>query len=70
MAANVRTEDVFMLLAKRDTAVPVRNGLMLWNALGRPRMKMLPTGHYTAFFLYLWMQVQANAFLREKLGPP
>ena len=70
LAANVKTEDVFMLLAKYDTAVPTRNGLMLWNALGRPRMKMVPLGHYTAFLLLVWMQSQANAFLGEKLGPP
>lgn len=70
LAPNVKTADVFMLLASRDTAVPTRNGLMLWNALGRPRMRMLPLGHYTAFLTYVWMQAEANAFLRERLGPP
>lgn len=70
LAANVKTDDVFMLLAEHDTAVPIRNGWMLWDALGRPRIKTVPLGHYTAFLTFVWMQAQANAFLREKLGPP
>lgn len=70
LASNVKTEDVFMLLARYDTAVPIRNGLMLWDALGRPRMKMMPLGHYTAFLLIAWIQHQANMFLGAKLGPP
>lgn len=70
LASNVTTEDVFMILAKYDTAVPIRNGMLLWRALGKPRLRVVPLGHYTAFFLFPWMQAQANAFLREKLGPP
>ena len=70
LASNVRTDDVFMLLAEHDTAVPIRNGWMLWNALGRPRVRTVPLGHYSAFLTLVWMQAEANAFLRERLGPP
>lgn len=70
LASRVRTENVFMILAKYDTSVPTRNGLMLWNALGRPRMVMLPLGHYNAFLTFFWMAAQSNAFLHSRLGPP
>jgi len=70
LARRVRTENVFMILASKDKSVPIENGMLLWEALGRPRMEMIPFGHYNAFFMYVWMQTKVNDFLRERLGPP
>lgn len=70
LAKRIRTEDVFMILASHDKSVPIRNGMLLWEALGRPHMELIPFGHYNAFLTYVWMQAKVNAFLHEKLGPP
>jgi dienelactone hydrolase len=70
LAPRVPREDVLMFVAKQDESVPTQHGITLWNAYGRPEIRWLPWGHYTSFLLFWWMQNEANAFLRAKLGPP
>ena len=70
LAPRVRREDVLMFIAKKDTSVPTKHGITLWNAYGRPEIRWLPWGHYTAFLQFWWMQHEANMFIRHKLGPP
>lgn len=67
LAARVDPNDVLLFLAKRDTSVPTRHGYTLWRALGRPRLVLLPFGHYTSFLLLPWISDRVNRFLGSRL---
>lgn len=45
-ASRIRTEDVFMLNARRDEVIPEACTLSLWEAMGRPRIEWMDCGHY------------------------
>ena len=61
---------MILFVAKRDKSVPTKTGLCLWQALGRPELRLLPFGHYLSFSLQAYIQAEANRFLRARLGPP
>jgi dienelactone hydrolase len=69
LAPQVRG-DVLLFLARGDTSVPTRHGWTLWEALGRPRVHVLPSGHRTSFALLGWITGRAADFLADRLGPP
>ncbi|MFV1958608.1 MAG: hypothetical protein ACC662_04250, partial [Planctomycetota bacterium] len=70
LAPGVRRDDVLLVLATRDTAVPYAYGRRLWEALGRPRLIELPFGHKTSFVLLPWITNEVNRFLGSRLGAP
>lgn len=68
LAGRVRTEDVLLVLARRDTSVPYKWGLRLWRALGYPEIVTTPLGHYTTFLLLPWLQAHTLKFFRTRFG--
>lgn len=67
LAPRVDPDAVLLFLARRDTAIPVRHGYTLWRALGKPRLHVLPLGHYTSFLLLPWISAETNRFLAARL---
>ncbi|MFM8978857.1 MAG: alpha/beta hydrolase family protein, partial [Planctomycetia bacterium] len=71
LARHVPAESVLLVLARGDRSVPTRQGLALWEALGRPRLTLLPGGHYLALAALPWLVPQVTGFLAQRLeGPP
>jgi cephalosporin-C deacetylase-like acetyl esterase len=70
LASRVPRESVLMFIARNDESVPTSTGVALWRAVGGPELRWLPFGHYWSFLAQPWIQVEANRFLRAKLGPP
>ena len=68
LAPYVDARNVRMFLASFDSVVPTRYGLLLHEAIGRPELDMLPTGHYTSFLFYFWIKSLAVDFFQEKFG--
>ena len=68
LAAHVDPDDVLLFLARRDTSVPFRHGVTLWEALGRPRLVVLPFGHYTSFLLLPWIAEASAGFLAGRFA--
>ena len=67
-AASVETEKVFLILGGLDTVVPFETGWRLRKAMGKPRTKVLLSGHYTALFYLVDIRASALRFFNEKLG--
>ena len=55
LARYVETERVLFVTARFDATMPSRNSDLLWEALGRPQRKTVPTEHYTAILTIDWM---------------
>jgi dienelactone hydrolase len=51
LAPRVDPSEVLLFVARRDTSIPTRYGLRLWDALRRPALVLLPFGHKTSFVL-------------------
>ncbi len=47
-AGGMRTDTTLFIAARFDHVVRWHNSLKLWEAIGRPRRWVLPTGHYSA----------------------
>jgi hypothetical protein len=70
VAPRVRPEDALLVVAGRDTSVPTRCGLALWEAMGRPEMVVTPLGHRTTFVLLPWLGTLAADFFARRFGDP
>jgi pimeloyl-ACP methyl ester carboxylesterase len=69
MAPAVDAKRLLQITTEFDTVVPLRNQLLLWEALGRPPRWHVPSGHYTAI---LWLGAVTDEiieFYRDKLRP-
>lgn len=69
LARHVPGDAVLLVLARGDRAVPTRHGLALWEALGRPRLSLLPWGHYLSMAALPWLVPHVTAFLAGQLEP-
>ena len=71
LAPYVPRDKVLLVLARRDKSVPTREGMRLYEALGRPETVFLPMGHYGSILALPFVQSRAVEFLRTHLeGPP
>lgn len=61
---------VLMVVAKRDTAVPVAKQLELRELLGKPAAIQLPTGHVTAAAYVLYLRRRVVEFFDATLREP
>ncbi|MBS3148826.1 hypothetical protein J4219_08155 [Candidatus Woesearchaeota archaeon] len=68
LAPYIDARNTRMFLAFFDTVVPYERGLELHEALGRPELDVLPTGHYTAALYYFWIKDMAVEFFQERFG--
>jgi predicted esterase len=65
-----RSKPVYMVNARFDAIILRASTERLWEALGRPPIEWLPTGHNTAFFLRRRILERALSFLGDALGVP
>jgi hypothetical protein len=63
LAPYADPETIFMVTTRRDTSVPSDTQMRLHEALGRPAMISLPTGHYTAIIYLPVITSRARSFL-------
>ena len=68
LAPHVPTEQVLLMLARGDRSVPTRHSWALYEALGRPALRLLPFGHYLSFSLLPWIVEQASGFLEARFA--
>lgn len=67
---------VLMISGLFDRVLGAGRSLALWRAMGRPRLILLPTGHYTAAVATPYLKAATYSFLRRRLrrraapGPP
>ena len=66
LAPYVDARNIRMFLGYFDTVVPYERGLELHEALGRPELDVLPTGHYTAALYYFWIKDMVVEFFQER----
>ncbi len=58
---------VLMISAVFDRVLGLGRSMALWRAMGRPRLILLPTGHYTAAAATPYLKAAAYSFLRRRL---
>lgn len=68
MAQYIDPKGVRMFIARFDTVVPFKYGLLLRERMGGPETDVLPTGHYTAILCYFWIKGLIVDFFQEKFG--
>ncbi|MBI2104003.1 MAG: acetylxylan esterase [Candidatus Omnitrophica bacterium] len=69
LAPYVDAGDLFMIIAVFDRTIGRERALRLWRALGRPRVTLLPLGHYTAYLALPYVKAASLRFFRERLAP-
>jgi hypothetical protein len=57
-----------LFVALFDTVVPNTRGRELREAMGKPEMILLPTGHYTSALCLPYIERQSLRFFQRKLG--
>jgi hypothetical protein len=66
LAKYINSDNVVMYVAVFDKVVKTKFGLELWEALGKPKLKMTPLGHYTSVLLVPIIENQSyNEFKRR-----
>lgn len=67
-APRVPPGSVLMICGIFDRVVGFRRSLALWRRMGRPRLILVPTGHYTAVLATPYLKIAAYSFLRRRLS--
>ena len=57
---------VLMICARFDRIVPYKNGLVLWEAFGRPAMVAVPFGHYSSAYAIPYIKWKSLQFMRQR----
>ncbi len=64
-AALIPPEKVLMIAGRFDRVLGFQRSLDLWRAMGRPRLIVLPTGHYTAYLAAPYLKIATYSFLKR-----
>lgn len=64
-APLIRPEKVLMIAGRFDRVLGFQRSLDLWRAMGRPRLIVLPTGHYTAYVATPYLKIATYSFLKR-----
>jgi dienelactone hydrolase len=67
LAPYVDSRRMLMFIARFDHTVGYRHALNLWQALGRPDVVFMPTGHYTSLLYLPILKYQSLRFFRSRL---
>ncbi|HPO10487.1 MAG TPA: hypothetical protein PLZ55_17560 [bacterium] len=59
-------DSVLMICARLDRIVPYRNGLLLWEAFGRPEFIALPFGHYSSAYFIPYIKRASLEFIQRR----
>ena len=68
LAPYINANQVLMVMAKFDNAVPYESQLALRAALGNPQAITIPTGHITAAAYLFYLRRKVREFFDEKLA--
>lgn len=60
---NLRDRPVLMINAKKDKYIPVESATELWEALNKPDIVWIPTGHVTLWFWYPKIRRSISQFI-------
>jgi dienelactone hydrolase len=66
LAEYIDARNVLMFIASFDRVVPRKCGDKLWEAIGRPEVIYLFSGHYTSFLYLPYAEATSLSFFREK----
>ncbi len=69
-APSIRRENTLVIVGLFDRVLGFDRSMELWEAMGRPSLVVLPTGHYTAYFATPYLKIVTYSFLRRRLGGP
>ena len=67
-AEYIDAETALMIFGWFDRAVPYKNGIELWEKMGRPEKITMPTGHYTAILGLLYIEYRSYKFFLKQFG--
>jgi hypothetical protein len=67
LAPYVESRRVLLFIALADRTIGRTNSLRLWDALGRPEVVFMPTGHYTSYLLLPYLKYASLRFFRRTL---
>ena len=59
-----------MFIALADRTIGRENSFRLWEAVGRPRVSLMPCGHYTAYLALPYLKYAGISFLSKELNQP
>jgi hypothetical protein len=68
LAPRVDPVRSLMIIGLFDRVLGLGRSLDLWQALGRPRLIVLPTGHYTAYLATPYLKIVTYSFLSRQLN--
>lgn len=66
-APKVNPDRVLLIAGLFDRVLGLNRSLELWRALGKPRLILLPTGHYTAALATPYLKIVTYSFFRRQL---
>jgi len=66
LAGYIDAGNVLMYIASFDRVVPRKCGDKLREAIGKPEVIYLPSGHYTSFLLLPYAEMKSLSFFRKK----
>ncbi len=66
-APAVGPNRILLIAGIFDRVIGFRRSMALWKRMGRPRLILLPTGHYTAALATPWLKLVTYSFLRRQL---
>lgn len=70
LAPYVPREQVLLILARSDASVPTRHGWTLYEALGRPAVRLVPGGHRSCWACLPYIVQETTGFLAARLSDP
>jgi len=68
LAKYIDARNVLMYIAAFDKVVPRQCGDRLWEAIGKPEVIYLFSGHYTSFVYLPYAQMKCLSFFKKKFG--
>ena len=67
--SSVDPDRTLMIAGVFDRVIGFGRSMELWRKMGRPRLILLPTGHYTAALATPWLKIITYSFLKRRLLP-
>ena len=67
LALQVDPKRALMIVGLFDRVLGLGRSLDLWQAMGRPRLIVLPTGHYSAYLATPYLKLATYSFLSRQL---
>ncbi len=67
LAPSIDPNRTLIIVGLFDRVLGIGRSLDLWRAMGRPRLILLPTGHYTAVLATPYLKLATYSFLKRRL---